>query len=199
MPNRKNKKTRNSREGNQNAYQATDAPLILQPNNPVIRRNLQSYSVQTSTAGGSLDTAIDITSALIASTDWTNMSGSYLGVKVLRVAIEIVPFIKMYTSGANYYHPNVCVGYNPSSYAAPGSNYVVLNNACSQWLLLNTKHQMSFTPQIKSGAKGAIDVTVWNAGNVLGSLQLYGSSSLPASTTVLAVRFVFTCEFVNPG
>jgi hypothetical protein len=193
MPKGKQRKSKKA------TYKANDAPLILQSYNPVIRRNLQSYSVQTSSAGGTLDTAIDITSALIASTDWTNMSGSYLAVKVLRVAIEIIPFVKMYTSGSTYYHPNVCVGYNPSSYSNPGSNYTVLNNACSQWLLLNSKHQMSFVPQIKSGAKGPIDVTVWNAGNVLGSLQLYGSSSLPASSTVFAVRFVFTCEFTNPG
>jgi hypothetical protein len=199
MPNRRSRTTKRRNTRKKPNYQASDAPLILQPTNPVIRRNLQSYSVQSSSAGGTVDTAIDITSALVASADWTNMSGSYLAVKVHRVAIEIVPFIKMYTIGSNYYHPNVCVGYNPSSYANPGSNYIVLNNACSQWLILNSKHQMSFTPQVKSGAKGPIDITVWNAGNVLGSLQLYGSASFPASVTAFAVRFVFTCDFTNPG
>jgi hypothetical protein len=198
MPRRKKNTSKTSRKGN--TYKATDAPLILQPYNPVVRRNLQSFFVQVSSGGGTLDTAIDLTSGLIASSDWTNMSGSYLGVKVLRVAIEIIPFVKMYTLGGNVtYYPNMAVGYNPSSYASPGSSYVVLNNACSQWLVFNKPHQLSFVPQIKSGAKGPIDVTIWNAGNVLGSLQLYGSGSFPATTTVCAVRFVFTCEFTNPG
>jgi hypothetical protein len=164
-----------------------------------MRRNLQSYSVVTSSAGGTVDSAIDLTSGLIASADWTNMSSSYLGVRVLRIAIEVIPFIKMYTSGTTTFHPNVAIGYNPSSYTAPGTAYVVLNNACSQWIITNCKHQMSFTPQIKSGAKGPIDISVWNAGNVLGSLQMYGSNSFPASATCYAVRYVYTCEFTNPG
>jgi hypothetical protein len=196
MPkNRKRKSTRKAR-----TYQASDAPLILQPNNPVVRRNLQSYSVISSNAGGTVDTAIDLTSGLIASADWTNMSGSFLGVRVTRVAIEIVPFVKMYTTGGTVtYYPNIAVGYNPSSYSNPGSSYVVLNNACSQWLLLNGKHQMSFAPQIKTGATGPIDITQWNSGNIIGSLQIYGSGSLPASVTAFAVRYVYTCEFTNPG
>ncbi len=194
---RRSKKT--ARRRRPAKYSASDAPLILQSINPTIRRNLQSYSVYTSNASGTIDTYTDICTALTASSDWTNLSGAYLAMRLRKVHIEIIPFVKMYASASTTYYGNSAVGYSPSTYANPTTYYAVLNNACSIWAISNTKHQLSFEPQIKSGAKGPIDVTLWSGGAIAGSVLVYGSNSYPTSSSIFAIRYVFECEFVNPG
>ncbi len=184
---------------NSKPFTASDRPLILQTFNPVIKRNLQAYFVATSDATGTINSYTDIAALLTASSDWTNMSGSYLACKVTRVHMEFIPFVKYYTSGSTAYYGNVSLGYSASTYANPGSSYNVLNNACSQWLLCDSRHMMSFVPQIKSGARGPLDITLWTGLGIAGSIVYYAQNAWPASATCFCVRVVFECEFTNPG